>query len=413
MAVILCWSVYMLFLRKVTFYNWNRWYLLVMPWVLMGLTFLDTRILFPVKKEYIGWVPVIYTEEAVKQSWLSELSQQWLPLIFVTGSGLLLIRLAVKFYSLRKLYKNSTLLLDRGITIVNTSEPVNPFSFSNTIFLHVSSHNEQELNEIIKHEFVHIRQRHTIDMLAGEIFCILNWYNPFAWMLHARMKDNLEFIADRQVLGSGIDPVQYQYMLLNVMGNGQYSAVNNFNAFSLKKRIDMMNKNRSGRMQLLRFALIIPAAAMMLVSFRTEPVALANIVTSFVEQKDTIPAPPATYTSNKLPSGVKNIRITGDIATVNWKNGEKEVYDFRVASEKAAYVKKYGMPPTPPPPPPVPAVAPHHVGEISPAPPPPPVAPPPPPVPAKSGKKSKLAPPPPPAPLPPPPPPVPDGEVKD
>lgn len=412
MAVMLCWMIYTLFLRKLTFHTCNRLFLLVMPWFMVGLTFVDTRILFPVKKEFIGWVPVIYSEEITKQSLITELSRQWIPLVFIAGTLVLFTRLLLRFYSLRKLYKTSTLLLDNGIRIVNTNEPVNPFSFSNTIYLHVASHGEQELKEIIRHEFVHIRQRHTIDMIAGEIFCILNWYNPFAWKLHSGMKDNLEFIADRQVLESGIDPVQYQYMLLNVMGNGQYSAVNNFNAFSLKKRIAMMNKDRSGRKQLLRFALVLPVAAIMLVSFRNEPVALANIVTSFVENRDTVPIPEVPVKSKKIPEGIRNIQISDDVATVSWKNGKKEIFHLDDPKEKALFEEKYGMPP-PPPPPPVPA-GPEAQAGVSPAPPPPPQAPATPQAPAKTGKKNKLPPPPPPAPLPPPPPPappVPDGEV--
>lgn len=413
MAVMLCWMIYTLFLRKVTFYNWNRLFLLVMPWIMVALTFVDTKIFFPVKKEFIGWVPVIYTEEVTKQSWINVLSEQWIPLLFITGTVFLFVRLILRIYSLRRLLKTSTVLIDNGVKIVNTSEPVNPFSFSNTIYVHVPSHGETELKEIIRHEFVHIREKHTIDMIAGEIFCILNWYNPFAWMLHSQMKDNLEFIADRKVLESGIDPVQYQYMLLNVMGNGQFSAVNNFNAFSLKKRIAMMNKNRSGRKQLLRFALVLPTAAIMLVSFRNEPVALANIVTSFVENRDTVPTAPVPAKAKKIPEGVKRIWISNDVATVSWKNGKKETFNLDDPKEKALFEEKYGMPP-PPPPPPVPAVEPVAPVDVSPAPPPPPT-PATPKVPAKSGKKNKLPPPPPPAPLAPPPPPtppIPDGEVE-
>jgi beta-lactamase regulating signal transducer with metallopeptidase domain len=94
---------------------------------------------------------------------------------------------------------------------------------------------------------VHVRQKHTVDILLAELLTIVNWYNPFVWLIRYSIRQNLEFIADCEVLKKGLDKKSYQYHLLSVMGQVEYKLANNFNFSSLKKRIVMMNKLRSAR----------------------------------------------------------------------------------------------------------------------------------------------------------------------
>jgi hypothetical protein len=143
-----------------------------------------------------------------------------------------------------------------------------PFSFGNAIFINQHRHTEAELQEIIRHEFVHIRQRHTIDVLFTELLCILNWYNPAAWGLRRAVRQNLEFIADNEVLQSGLDKQTYQYLLLNVMGQPQFRIATPFNFSSLKNRIVMMNKMKSAKAHLVKFLFMLPLLAVLLLSFR-------------------------------------------------------------------------------------------------------------------------------------------------
>ena len=130
--------------------------------------------------------------------------------------------------------------------LYEVNDPIIPFSFGNSIFINRRQHTEPELQEIIRHEFVYIRQKHSIDMLWTELLCLLNWFNPFAWLLKKAIRQNLEFIADQEVLDHGISKKEYQYLLLKVTGNNQYSIATPFNFSSLKKRIAMMNKLQSG-----------------------------------------------------------------------------------------------------------------------------------------------------------------------
>lgn len=82
------------------------------------------------------------------------------------------------------------------------------------------------------------------------------------------IRDNLEFLADAKVLETGINKKEYQYLLLKISGKHYSSITIPFNFSSLKKRIIMMNKMKSKRINLLRFAFILPILFVALVSLR-------------------------------------------------------------------------------------------------------------------------------------------------
>jgi hypothetical protein len=79
-----------------------------------------------------------------------------------------------------------------------------PFSFYNSICLDTNHYEQAELEKIIEHELVHIEQQHTLDMMVSEILCIVQWFNPFVWLMKHAIKQNLEFIADDSVLQKGL-----------------------------------------------------------------------------------------------------------------------------------------------------------------------------------------------------------------
>ena len=126
------------------------------------------------------------------------------------------------------------------------------------------------MQEIIQHEIVHVKQKHSIDIIWSEILCLFNWFNPFAWLIRKAIRQNLEFIADNKVLDNGVDRKQYQYLLLKVIGSNRFSIAQKFNFSSLKKRIAMMNKLKSTKINLLRFLFVLPLIAVILVSFRNK-----------------------------------------------------------------------------------------------------------------------------------------------
>ena len=188
----------------------------------------------------------------------------------LAGIAFMVARFIFQYLSLKIMRSRAILIYDNGMKLYHVNKKIIPFSFGNAIYLNRGLHSDEELKEIIIHEFVHLKQKHSIDILFAEILCIINWYNPFAWLIRKAVRQNLEFIADRQVIGNGTDKKQYQYLLLKVFGTSQFSIANQFNFSSLKKRIAMMNKMKSARTHLAKFLFLIPVLTIVLLAFRKQ-----------------------------------------------------------------------------------------------------------------------------------------------
>jgi len=348
---------YQFILRRLTFYNWNRWYLLGYTFLSFIIPFIDIT---PALQEnelnntsMIQWVPVLH-----KQSTGDTTFSFWniLSLVVVAGMLIMLTRLLVQLFSFRRMMKKAKLISGDTINLYQVNEPIIPFSFGNAVFFNVNLHTTEELEKIIRHEFVHVKQRHSIDILFSEILCLLNWYNPFGWMIRTAIRQNLEFVADNQVLENGINKKQYQYLLLKVIGNNQFSIAQKFNFSSLKKRIAMMNKNKSAKLHLLRFLFVLPVLAVILVSFRKE---ISDTLTGKQKQLSPIPAavidtvPEVTRPNSK--GYIINVKdMKGEcLLVIKDKTGKevKRVLLTKWNEDKEQFEKIYGEIPPPPPPP--------------------------------------------------------------
>lgn len=225
---------------------------------------------------FVGKLPVVYASSPAGVSPPMAVTsmfnlQNIAAAVFIAGILVLAARMAIQYLSLKRIQSKAKLVSngDGDIRLYHLDESIAPFSFNNNIYCNSNMYSQQELEEVIRHELVHVQQKHTIDVLLAEALCILNWYNPFAWMIKHAMKENLEFIADDNVLQHGINRQQYQYLLLKVTGNlPQVSFANNLNFSSLKKRIAMMNSSKTSKLHLFKFMFIVPLACVLLVSFR-------------------------------------------------------------------------------------------------------------------------------------------------
>ncbi|MEQ1675713.1 MAG: M56 family metallopeptidase [Chitinophagaceae bacterium] len=373
---------YYFILRKLTFYNNNRWYLLAYTVLSFFIPFINISPVLEknewANSDVVNWMPVIGTggREVVQQV---NLLSPWNILLIVVVSGMLimLIRLLIQLFSFRRMLRNAARISSDGMSLYQVDANIIPFSFGNSIFINRHLHTETELQEIISHEFVHVKQRHSLDIIWAEVLCLLNWYNPFVWLIRKCIRQNLEFIADGKVLENGVDRKQYQYLLLKVIGNNQFSIASKFNFSSLKKRIAMMNKIRSAKINLLRFLFVLPLAVVLLLAFRNKydkATQQAPAVRETVLQ-DTTPA--GKKGVPKLPAGIESISVLYGIETVSADpkkqklqelvavkrtDGEKEVYDLNSMENRKAFEKKYGVKledlvPPPPPTPPIPPAA--------------------------------------------------------
>ena len=310
-------------LRRLTFYTWNRWYLLGYSLLAFFIPFINISSMLEQgawnENEVVQLIPVVGNYEVVETA--SNQLTGWGVSLFLLVAGIIimLIRLLVQYCSFRHIRRTAQLISDDAVKIYQVDKCIIPFSFGRSIFINQHQHNEEELKEIIRHEFIHVKQRHTADILWSELLCMLNWYNPFVWLIRQSIRQNLEFIADHQVLKTGLDRKQYQYLLLKVVGAPAFAIASQFNFSSLKKRIAMMNKMRSAKVHLIKFLFILPLVTVLLLAFRSvaikKAVALTpeNSHTAVVQTaapvlKDTVPTPKKRV--NTLIDSIRSVTIT-------------------------------------------------------------------------------------------------------
>lgn len=267
---------YQLFLRRLTFYNWNRWYFLAYSTLAFIIPLIDIMPELQRKEldqnAFVQLIPSMnFVAPAGSPSILETLTVwDWVSVAAVLGSVILMIRFAIMYISFLRIKKRAQLISNDATKIYQLDEDIRPFSFGSAIFINTELHSGEELEEIIRHEFVHVKQKHTIDIVWSEFLCIVLWFNPFVWLLRKAIKQNLEFVADRKVLQNGIDKKEYQYLLLKVMGNKEFAFATHFNFSSLKNRIVMMNRLKSAKLHLTKFLFLLPVVAVLLLSFRKE-----------------------------------------------------------------------------------------------------------------------------------------------
>ena len=156
---------------------------------------------------------------------------------------------------------------EQGNTIVVKGGTLPPFSFMHWIAINVRDY-EQHRRSILTHEQAHTRLGHSWDLLLLEMVQVVQWFNPFAWLLGRELKAIHEYEADEAVICQGIDAKQYQQLLvIKAVGNRLQLLANTLNHGSLKKRINMMQQQKSNRWRMLRAAFVIPVATLAVIAF--------------------------------------------------------------------------------------------------------------------------------------------------
>lgn len=281
-ALVLFCLGYYLVLRRLTFYTLNRVYLItailfssLYPWMnINNFVQRHQQLTSPVQNVIIRW-------KAPAENLVRPLQQHnywyWAGVVFWIGVALLAVRLIIQLISLYRLHKNSEPGEVHNYAVRLINGDVSPFSFWRNIYINPHKLSPNDLEKVLEHEYIHVSQWHTLDILLAELSTVFYWFNPGIWLMKQAVKENIEFITDRKILQKGADSKQYQYSLLNVsMAASPNKLVNNFNISTIKKRIIMMNSRRSSRFSLTRYMVIVPAVIALLLVFSISKAAIAK-----------------------------------------------------------------------------------------------------------------------------------------
>lgn len=196
----------------------------------------------------------------------------WCPIalgyVYLAGGLFVLCRILLSFYRMFQLIRNGKRRSYGKYKLIVVSEPISSFCWGKYIVVSVSDYSQQSTDGILLHETMHLRYRHTLDLLCMQCLLILYWFNPAIWLLKRELQEVHEFEADNGVLNTGIDATRYQLLLVKkAVGTRLYSMANGFDHSKLKNRIGMMLKKRSNGWVRLRMLLAVPVAAGVVYAF--------------------------------------------------------------------------------------------------------------------------------------------------
>ncbi|WP_179412598.1 TonB family protein [Mucilaginibacter sp. E4BP6] len=252
--LVLFYGFYALLLRKETFFQLNRVYLVS-----------AAALSFCIPAIQAGWVQNLFITQEVhyavygSQITISQLKPvadvpvsigQILAYLYFIGVLFLVGRLIWQLVVLNKIIKSD----QQGVA----------YSFFKRIKVDQHADNNLIINA---HEQVHAQQWHSADVFIIEAVMIINWFNPVVYFYRRAIKHVHEFIADDKAIKSADNKADYAMLLLTqTFEVPTHNLVSHFfNHSLLKQRIIMLQKNKSQRVKLLKYGLSAPLFVLMLI----------------------------------------------------------------------------------------------------------------------------------------------------
>ena len=336
--------IYILFLRKETFFRLNRLFLLSSVVFSLLLPFLRLRVYEPqsVILDEIKVTPYRNLMEAVTvyshgfsgtvENTIS--SNQFIILLYLGGLLFFMGRFLFRLIQIGLLIQKHPVNRAGRVRFVSIEKNSSPFSFLNFIFLNTGQKHDPGYEKMIRHEMEHVKQGHSFDVFLLEILTVLQWFNPFMWMLKRVVRENHEYLADKAVVGSGVNLAFYKQLLLNQAIGFQPELANHFNSSLIKKRIKMISKIKSSKMANLKYviglltvvALVIAFACEQKETMNTEPVTDEQIVVLEIDGKKlTVTGENAVESMKKLMDSDKyEINVVEEVDVTSLKLVKKE-----------------------------------------------------------------------------------------
>ena len=252
---------------------------------------------------------------------------------YVLGCGVAFILLVVKLIKTVSYYRRSELsdelsTGDMCVRVLGEPDGNLPFSFLRSVFVNPEVFTKSELQQVLRHERTHIRQRHTWDLLFTEAVRVLQWFNPVIYLYARELSSVHEYLADEAVLSCGTSRRDYLELLYKQLCVGKFVPVgNSFRHLLTKKRILMMNQPVKRRVSAWWLLALVPiTAGLLLVNChpKSEKVAEAEEVEEIIDEPvcmnpDSMPLFPGgiqqyvdnLYGSMKYPELAKKYKLSG------------------------------------------------------------------------------------------------------
>ena len=203
--------------------------------------------------------------EAGNQPKLAVNWQQTAVILYFSITLMLLLRILLQLGFLAMHYLKSQKIKSGDLILLYNRQFKYAFSFFRLIFIPTDFSSEEDLGKILAHERIHVKQRHSLDLVMMEVLASFMWFNPFVWKLKDTMQLVHEYLADEGALNTGIDRLKYKELLINqIAEEGLVSLSSSFNNSLIKKRMMMITENNMYRKTRYKIMALIPLSAVLL-----------------------------------------------------------------------------------------------------------------------------------------------------
>ena len=259
-------------------------------------------------------------------------------IIYGMGCFVSLLLLVIRLLRLRKYLHGLPFKMENGCRVSLLEEGTSAFSFGNHIVVGTNGFSDKEVEQLVGHERVHVRQHHSLDCLLCEVAKAVLWFNPFIWLYERELKRVHEYLADNVMLNSeqGTDYAQLFYH--QVSGKVYSQLTNSFDYGIIGKRIGMMAQHRSRHGWLLPLVALPLIAVILLVGCTPESELRGHYEVGSIQLKSDNPAEPTLLCSEFL--GLEN-RIFSFIG-----DGRVVILDQSVGGENqncTYFIDDYGL----------------------------------------------------------------------
>lgn len=321
-------ALYWLFLRRETFFQWNRAYLLLAPVVACTIPALRIRLESPapVPAAVVPVVPALdlpalieqaqSAPQAVGQSLHQSVGGislgEALWWVYLLGLVLFLLHLAVQLFRMARFIRQCRRVAQGGVVLATGPAETPLASFFGFVFWHPGTVDERAQHLMFEHEMVHVRQWHSLDVVLIEVLIAMQWFNPLLYMYRRSLRTVHEYIADAYVVSRTRQRLAYAQLLADqITGKrAQPALVNTFHSL-IQNRLIMLAKPPSGPLRRAKYLFSLPlfAALLLLFSFRlverlpeAAPLRAAlQQAETFAEQLSTVPVAETPGLSEPTP----------------------------------------------------------------------------------------------------------------
>jgi len=248
--VILCSGVmflyYKLSLKDKTFHHYNRFYLLSAMLISLFLP------LVKVEDFTIEVSSNIYKLIDIVQNFNTKNPTHDYPYFRIIFSALGLVscyflgRFIYGLFRIQKLKSQFRKESFDGINFYQTDLTEAPFSYFKNLFWKNSITLNSDIGkQILKHEMVHIEQKHSFDKIFIEVITSVFWFNPVFHLIKKEISLIHEYLADKKAVKQSDTKAFAQMLLASHFSGNQLPATSPFLSSNLKKRLKMLQKPKT------------------------------------------------------------------------------------------------------------------------------------------------------------------------